>query len=400
VEIDAMTLEARDDARNADPFAQFGFDTLLSGAARLRPESIALADRDETLTYAGFASRATALGHLFAEHGLKPRERVMLIGGASNALVIALIATIRAGLEPALAPIDLSAQDLGAYARAVNAVALIGTTRYGAFNTGDLYFMVAAETASIRLVATLGPDEMDGAVDFGSDAIKRHSASAFYTGYERGKPSTTASAKIFTLRRGEKSTPVMHKQSTLIAAGFDFVAHAKIGRDTPIFSTLPPVRFASLVAGPVAALLSGAALHFDGPFEAKAFLKACERAGRAHLIAPALFGTDFAQAGVTRNLASLTLVSQMRVAGPLALPDALAAECALIDLYAFDEIAAVPEQRLGSMAQQPAQGAHHIGFENTKILAVKGQIAASGGIGLSGAAVTEAVALASHVAAT
>jgi hypothetical protein len=182
----------------------------------------------------------------------------------------------------------------------------------------------------------------------------------------------------------------MHRQGTLIAAGFDFVAQAKIGRETPIVSTLPPVRFASLVAGPVAALLLGAALHLDGPFEAQAFLKSCERAGRAHLIAPALFGADFAQAGVTKNLASLTLVSQMRLAGPLTLPDALAAECALIDLYAFDEIAAVPEQRLGGMARQPAQDAHHIGFENTKILAVKGQRAASGGIDLLGAAVSDA----------
>ncbi len=392
-----MTLEARgtasiDDARSTDPFAQFGLDTLLSGAARLRPESIALADRDETLTYAAFAGRATALGHLFAEHGLKPGERVMLIGGAGNALVVALIAAIRAGLEPALAPIDLSAKDLSAYARAVNAVALIGISSYDAFDPGDLYLIVAAEVLGIRLVATLGPGEMDGAVDLGSDAIKRHSASAFYVGFERGRPSTTASAKIFTLNRGEPSTPVMHKQSTLIAAGFDFVAHAKIGRETPILSTLPPVRFATLVAGPVASLLSGTALHFDGPFDAKAFLKACERAGRAHLIAPALFGSDAVRAGITDDLASLTLVSHMRLAGPPALPQALATPCAVIDLYGFDETAAVPEQRRGGLAQHPAQDAHYIGFENTKILAVKGQTAASGGISLSGAAVTQTAA--------
>ncbi len=395
-----MTLEARDDAKSgdrgadraADPFAQFGLDTLLSGAARLRPDSLALADRDETLTYAAFASRATALGHLFAEHGLKPGERVILTGGACNALVIALIAAIRAGLEPALAPIDLSARDLSAYARAVKAVAVIGTTSYGAFDPGDLYLLAAADAATIRLVATLGPGEMDGAVNLGSDAIKRHSASSFYTGFERGKPSTTALAKIFTLPRGDGATPVMHKQSTLIAAGFDFVARAKIGRETPIFSTLPPVRFASLVAGPVSTLLSGAALHFDGPFEAAAFLKACERAGRAHLIVPALFGQDFVQTGATKNLASLTLVSQMRSGDSLALPAMLASDCPLVDLYAFDEIAAVAEPRRSGMAQQPAQDAHHIGFENTKILAVKGQPGRTGGLSLSGAAVSEAAA--------
>jgi len=268
-----MTLEARNEPlKAADPFAHFGLDTLLSGAARLRPDSVALADRDETLTYATFASRATALGHLFAEHGLKQGERVVLIGGASTALIVALIAAIRAGLEPALAPIDLSPDELSSYAKAIRAVALIGTTRYGDFApSDDHYFMAAAKAESIRLVATLGPQDIDGAVDFGCEAIKRHSTSAFYTGLERGKLSNTASAKIFTLRRGDEFGPVMHRQSTLIAAGFDFVARAKIGRETPILSLFPPIRFATLVAGPIATLLSGAALHLDGPSNRKPF---------------------------------------------------------------------------------------------------------------------------------
>ncbi len=381
---------ARDDApQAANPFAEFGLDTLLSGAARLRPETVALTDRDETLSFAAFATRVTALGHLFAEHGLKPGERVILMGGAGNALVVALIAAIRAGLEPALAPVDLSAVELATYARGTGAVALIGTTSYGAHSPGDSYFLAAAAAAGVRLVATLGPGEMDGAVDLSADAIKRHSAQAFYTGLERGKLSTSTTAHVFTLRRGGGGAPIMHKQSTLIAAGFDFISRAKIGRETAILSTLPPVRFAALVAGPVAALLSGAALHFDGPFESQAFLKACDRAGRAHLIAPCLFGSDFVQAGLTRNLAGLTLVSQMRLEGSLALPVSLPAECPVIDLYAFDEMAAVPEERRGGSAQPPAREAHHVAFENAKILAVKAYMDASGAIDLSGAAVTE-----------
>ncbi len=389
-----MTLEARNDTGKAsDPFAHFGLDTLLSGAARLRPDTVALVDRDETLTYAAFASRATALGHLFAEHGLKRGERVILTGGASSALVVALIAAIRAGLEPALAPIDLMPEDLSAYARAIGAVALIGKTSYGDFSLQDEhYFMAAATADSVRLVATLGPGEIDGAVDFGSEAIKNHSTSAFYTGFERSKLSSTAAARIFTLNRGVDFTPVVHRQSTLIAAGFDFVARAKIGRETPILSTLPPVRFASLVTGPIATLLSGAALHIDGPFQSEAFLKACDRAGRAHLIAPAIFAQDFLRSGITRNLASLTLLSNMRLDAPIDLPAALSGECPLNDLYAFEETAAVTEERRGALAQPPAYEAHYISFENAKILAIKNATNASGGIDLSGAAVSTASA--------
>ncbi len=386
-----MTLEARDEIGNvSDPFAHFGLDTLLSGAARLRPDTLALADRDEALTYSAFASRATALGHLFAEHGLRRGERVMLIGGASTAIVVALIAAIRAGLEPALAPIDLTPEELSAYARAIDAAALIGTTNYGAFTPDDHYFMAAASAESVRLVATLGPGELDGAVDLSIEAIKHHSTSAFYTGLERGKLFSTASAKIFTLRRDENFGPIMHRQSTLIAAGFDFVARAKIGRDTSILSTLPPIRFASLVAGPIATLLSGAALHMDGPFESEAFLKACDRAGRAHLIAPSMFGPDFIRAGVTKNLASLTLVSNLKTGATPALLQPLAADCPIVDLYAVEEMALIAEERRGGLAQPPAREAHYIGFENAKILAVRSAINASGGLIFSGAAVTDA----------
>jgi hypothetical protein len=241
----------------------------------------------------------------------------------------------------------------------------------------------------VRLVATLGPGVIDGAVDLGVETIKHHSTSAFYTGLERGKLSTAVSSRVFTLRRGEGFGPVMHRQSTLIAAGFDFVARAKIGRETPILSTLPPVRFATLIAGPIATLLSGAALHLDGPFESHAFMKACERAGRAHLIAPALTGEDFVRAGITKALASLMLLSHMPLGRPLALPAPLVADCPVTDLYALDERAAIAEERRGGIAQPPAHEAHHIAFENTKILAAKALTDSTGQVRLSGAAVTE-----------
>jgi len=396
-----MSLEAQnsasshassDDANKYDPFAHFGLDTLLSGAARLRPDTMALTDRDESLTYAAFASRATALGHLLTEHGLKRGERIILIGGASGALVVALIAAIRAGLEPALAPIDLPAKDLGAYANAINATALIGTTCYGDFCPDELYFTAAAIATRVRFVATLGPGELDGAVDLSSEAIKRHSSSAFYTGIERGRLSTAASARIFTLRRGEDIAPVMHRQSTLIAAGFDFVARAKVGRDTAVLSTFPPVRFASLVAGPIATLLSGAALYLDGPFDSDAFLKTCGRAGRAHLVVPALFGPEFAASGITKNLASLTLLSQIFSGEPPVLPPPLNAACPLIDLYTAGETAAIAEERRHGFAQPPAHESHYIGFENSKILAVKALSPSSGASIFSGAAVTDSAA--------
>jgi len=387
-----MTQEARDATgqinETHDPFANFGLDMLLSGAARLRPNTLALIDGHEALTYASLASRVTSLSHMYLEHGLKRGERIILVGGASNAVIVALVAAVRAGLEPALAPIDISTQDLAAYAHLIDAAALIGMTRSGAFSVEDLYFEAAAEAPSIRLVATLGPEAMDGAVDFGPEVIRRYNPSASPVSIERGKPSATSLSHIFTLRRGEGFAPIMHKQGTLIAAGFDFVNRAKIGRETAILSTLPPTRFATLVAGPVATLLSGAALYLQGPFASAEFFNLLGRAGEAHVIVPAATAAAFNEATKDEKLASLTLVSNLQ-ARDLQLPEEpIDAQWPVIDLYAMDEIAAIPEPRRNGRAQRPAEEVHYIGFEKMQIPAVRALKTTSGGLDLSGTAVT------------
>jgi len=388
-----MTLEARDttgpiNETQHDPFAHFGLDMLLSGAARLRPNTLALIDGHEALTYASLASRVTSLSLMYLEHGLKRGERIILVGGASNAVTVALVAAIRAGLEPALAPIDISAQDLAAYAHLIDAAAFIGMTHSGAFAVEDLYFEAAAEAPSIRFVATLGPEAIDGAVDFGPEVIRRYNPSAAPVSIERGKPSESAAAHIFTLRRGEGFSPIMHKQATLIAAGFDFVNRAKIGRETAILSTLPPTRFATLVAGPVATLLSGAALYMQGPFTSPEFFSLLSRAGEAHVIVPAAFASAFNEATKDERLASLTLLSNLQTRDPVIPEDNIEAQWPIIDLYSMDEIAAIPEPRRNGRAQRPAEDVHYIGFEKMQIAAVRAMATPSGGLDLSGTAVT------------
>lgn len=365
-------------------FAPNSLDTLVSGAARLRPEAIAFTDRTTTCPLGDVAAQVAALSRLFVDCGLRPGECLLLAGGAEVSLLITLIAALRGGFEPAFAPLDLSEAELAAYARAVNAAALIGPTAYGELNPVEAYFAVAAAVPSIRLLGTLGPGEIDGAVDLSAAAVMRYAATHPDDGLERGKPAP-APPPIVTFDR-TRLKPVMHEQATLMAAGLDFVARAEIGRATPILSTLPPTSFAGLAAGPFAALLSGATLHLHGPFAADDFLKTRERAGHAHLIVPAAIAPDLESAAILEGLASTVLVSRLSAEAGFMPPPPFAAPCPLVDFYAIDETAAVAEPRRGASAAQPAPEPHFVGLDEARVLTI--ERAAAHALAFRGAAVT------------
>ena len=340
-------------------FAPYSLDILVSGAARLRPETVAFADRTTTCPFGIVAARVAALARLFADYGLRPGECLLLAGGAEVSLVIGLIAALRGGFEPALAPLDLNEAELAAYAGAVNAAALIGPTAYGELDPIEAYFATAATAPSVRLLATLGPGEVDGAVDLSAACVLRYAATHPDDGLERGKPAP-APPRITTFDRA-RLKPVRHEQTTLMAAGLDFVARAKIGRGTPILSTLPPTSFAGLAAGPFAALLSGATLYLHGPFAADDFLKTRDRAGHAHLVVPAAIAPDLAGAAILPGLASMVPVSRLSSDAGFTSPPSFASPCPVVDLYAIDEAAAVPEPRRGARPAQPASEPHFVG---------------------------------------
>lgn len=371
-----------------DLFSAYSFDTLISGAARLRPQGLALSDRNTSVPFDLLAGEATALARLLADCGLRPGERILLGGGAEASFVIAIIAALRGGFEPALAPLDLAPDELAAYAQAIDAAALAGPSHYGDAIAPELYLGAAAAAPSIRLVASLGPQEMDGAVDLSTKAILRHAAGQVEATLERGRPAPAA-PRIITFDRLRKR-PVIHAQSTLMAAGLDFVARASIGRETPIVSTLPPTSFAALVTGPLAALLSGAPLYLEGPFEAGTFVKRLDAVENAHLVIPAAVAADFVRAQLFKRLASAVLVSRLSASDAFMPLEHLSSPCPIVDLYAIDEIAAIGELRRAGAAVAPASAPHYVGFDDARILTVEavsqpGQPLACRGAAVSGA---------------
>lgn len=95
----------------------------------------------------------------------------------------------------------------------------------------------------------------------------------------------------------------------------------------------------ALVAGPLAALISGAPLHFLAPFEAARFLATLDALGRARLVAPSMLLPDLANAGLLTgdallSVAALTHSAAPRFSGFADCPIIeLRAACGVVSLY-------------------------------------------------------------------
>ena len=143
-------------------FAPYSLETLVSGAARLRPETIAFSDRTTAYPYGIIAAQVAALARMLTDYGSRPGECLLLVGGAELSLIIGRIPAVRGGFEPTLAPLDLNAEALAAYARTVRLGRDSGADRPWQHVTGRNYFATAAAAPSVRLVGTFQPGEVDG----------------------------------------------------------------------------------------------------------------------------------------------------------------------------------------------------------------------------------------------
>lgn len=368
---------ARGAARRA--LAGCAFDALLAGAARLRGERVALvasgagvADAP-ALTFAEFDAAATRLSAAFADCGLSPGETVLIAGAADPATVILLFGAARAGLTAALAPAGADADEMSAYARSCGAVALASPARIGVARPVATLLAAAAEVESVRFVGAWGGAE-EGAVRLDADAFEPRAVLA---------PAPLAPVITFA-READRPVAVRHAQTVLAAAALDALARAQIGAGLPIVSAVAPTRFAGLIVGPIASLLSGARLHLHAPLDGAALIAAIRDCQPAHLILPAALGADMAARARAEKLrlSSLVLVGE-------GAPEVIDADCPLIDLHRVGEFAAPAERRdeTGRLAAFP--GAPHIvPLADDDLDACEARPAPGGGWEWTGAAVS------------
>ncbi|MBK9083083.1 MAG: AMP-binding protein [Rhizobiales bacterium] len=279
-----MSATQRSAGSGRRALAACALDPLLLGAARLRGDRLALSASGEgvaerSLTFAEMDGVARRIACALAECELAPGESLLIVGAADPDTVLLLLGAARAGLVAALAPAGAEADRLAAMARAVGAAAVAGPARIGAVPLGPTLLRVAADVETVRFVGCAG-GEAEGAVRLDDEA--------FATVQQR-----VAAAPVVTFHDGRDGpAPVRHEQTTLAAAALDFLARSQIGAGLPLVSTISPTRFAGLVAGPIASLLSGAPLHLHAPFETASLVAALAERRAAHLVAPLALGAN------------------------------------------------------------------------------------------------------------
>lgn len=309
----ATTFESG--AAPAHPLAGFGLDMLARGAARLRGDRIAISETEgdcASVDYRELDRRVQAFGVQAIECGLRPGERMLVVGAAQIGVATAILGALGAGLEPVVAPAHLSPAAFAFLAQASGAAAIVGPSRYGALDVEGAMLEIAATASTVRVLGSLGPDISDGAVDFSLQGLRGVVA-------EGARPESRAEAPRVGLvlapeQRAPRATFVA--QADLVAYALDFASRLRVTAERPILSTLSPASLAGLVAGPLAALLAGASLTWIGPFDSRVFVETLDRLGPCHLVVPAAIAGDLASAGLLSRARLETLSFSARDAVP------------------------------------------------------------------------------------
>ncbi len=310
----------------AHPLTLFGLDALIVGALRVRPDNIAVYEHDEMggegLTHAQIDHAIGAFAERLGRLGLQPGASALLCCAPRAQSLIAFAAMRCCGVEPVLAPLSLLAPSsfgvelLTAAAQAVGAQALFAPTRFGDVDFEPTLLAVAAQAPSIRLLGALTDPPIDGAMDFSFSALRRAQPEfRFASGFAQ-----SARTRLGAL--GSRGFASVLGEDELLAAALELLRKDRASKDLPIVSLASPGSFGGLVAGPLAALLSGAPLHFLAPFRAARFLSLLDRLGPVRLVAPTRILPDLSRAGLLTSgaLASLTILSEPDEDAPASSP--------------------------------------------------------------------------------
>ncbi|HEU4883028.1 MAG TPA: condensation domain-containing protein, partial [Longimicrobium sp.] len=166
----------------ADPSAQC-IHELFEAQARRTPQAVALVHADEALTYAELDARANRLAHHLRRQGVGPEARVGVCLEWSPDLVVALLATLKAG--GVYVPLDpsLPAERLAFMARDAGVVALV--TRAALASRLAVGVTVRVDADAERIAAERGDAPASGVAPEGL-------AYLIYTSGSTGRPKGVA----------------------------------------------------------------------------------------------------------------------------------------------------------------------------------------------------------------
>ncbi|MCC3245502.1 AMP-binding protein [Methylocystis sp. WRRC1] len=301
-----MTFRAAAQALDASlarthPLTQFGFDALVAGAARPRPGAPAFVDRhgDSTddVSYADLYQRVGAFLARLRGFDFARGEKILICCPPGAQAFVALTAAVAAGLDPVLAPLPLPMRRAAVAnaARAQRVCALFAPARFCGVDFEEPLLSIAAETPSVRLIGALS-GTLDGAGDFSPAMLE-----APLSPRARLADDWSADERALVGALDDVGAIDFSSQGALLAGALDLVRLTRDAGDAPILSLAAPSSLGALIAGPLAALLAGAPLHYLSPFTAERFLETLDALGPTRLVIPAVVLPDLARAGLLTN---------------------------------------------------------------------------------------------------
>ncbi|MEN5081528.1 AMP-binding protein [Bosea sp. TWI1241] len=301
-----------DDIAVASLVEGLDFDSLLKALAARRGYEPAFRDPPGRRDWSGFPpsafgfaeldARADRLASLLLLPRPQPGACVVILAPLGPEALIAMLASLRAGLTPLLAPVHAGEAELLRLIEQSGAVLAVGVPRIGTLQPLLLLRDVAARAFGLRFVGGFGSEVPDGVAAL--DTL---------LGGLRQPVPTPAERMPLSVVDGQSLTgPLDLPEREVLAAALEISRLLKPLASSRVVTTLVGSDLAALATGPGMALLTGVELLPLGLFMLED-LRACLEGGRTvHLVIPAAMEPALARSklGGHKALGGLVVVSR------------------------------------------------------------------------------------------
>lgn len=296
-------------------------DTLLGALTRGRAYEAALRDppgrrgwsdvNPASVNFLQLDQRVDRLARLLAINKAQPGASVAILAPLGPESIVALMASLRAGLSPLLLPIHGNELELLRLIEASGAVMALGVSRVGTVRPLLVLRNLAMRVFGTRFVGGFGPDIPDGVAPL--DTLMA-------SGGSHPLPDGAARCAIQVADAASMAGPFAISERDLLSKALELSRLLKPELSARIVTTLVGGDLAALSSGPAMALLTGVELLPLGLFDL-GDLQACIEGGRdVHLVLPGEMEPALAHSRLAAHAALASVVFVQRGGGERSYP--------------------------------------------------------------------------------
>ncbi|WP_353184643.1 AMP-binding protein [Bosea sp. (in: a-proteobacteria)] len=309
-------------------------DALLGALTRGRGYETALRDppgrrgwsdvTPASLSFQQLDQRIDRLARLLSINKGQPGAGVAIMAPLGPESIVAMLASLRAGLSPLMLPLHGNELELLRLVEASGAVMALGVSRIGPLRPLLILRNLALRAFSTRFVGGFGPEVPDGVAPL--DALMAHAA-------PHPLPALATRPTIQVADAATMSGPLPLSERDILAKALELSRLLKPVTSSRIVTTLVGGDLAALASGPGMAMLAGIELLPLGLFNL-GDLQACIEGGRhVHLVLPGEMEPALAHSRLADHPALASVVF-VRRAGERAFPTLGRPDLAIVDIEA------------------------------------------------------------------